>query len=197
MQYLNPQFLIQGLGFIGILAIIFAESGLFFGFFFPGDSLIFTAGLLAAHGYISIVALATLGSICAILGDNVGYAFGKKIGPKLFTKEDSIFLSKKYIAKSEKFFEKYGRKSILLARFVPVVRTFVPILAGVGNMEYKTFLSYNFIGGVLWVCGMAYGGYFFGKLIPNPDKYVLPVVIVIIILSLIPSAIEIIKARKS
>ncbi len=196
MKYLDPLFLIQTLGLVGTLAIIFAESGLFFGFFLPGDSLLFTAGLLASQGYINIWWLIIGGIICAILGDSVGYAFGKKVGPKLFTKEDSLLWNKKHIEKSKLFFEKYGKKAIIIARFMPVVRTFTPILAGVGLMNYKIFLTFNIIGGILWVSSMSLLGFFFGKLIPNPDKYILPIILLIIILSILPAVFEYIKSKR-
>jgi len=193
---LDPLTLIHSLGLIGIFAIIFAESGLFFGFFLPGDSLLFTAGILASQNYLSIWFLVIGATLCAILGDNVGYWFGKKIGPKLFTNEDSFFWNKKHIEKSHIFFQKYGKKSIILARFMPIVRTFTPILAGVGKMEYKTFITCNIIGGALWVSLMSLLGFFFGKLIPNPDRYILPIVLFIIVLSLLPAIVEFIKSKR-
>ena len=196
MQYLDPLFLINTLGLIGILLIIFAESGLFFGFFLPGDSLLFTAGLLASQNYLNIFYLLILGSIAAILGDSVGYAFGKKIGPKIFIKEDSFFFNKKYIEKSKLFFEKYGKKALILARFIPGVRTFTPIIAGVGSMPYKQFITYNIIGGAGWVIFMTCLGYFFGRLVPNPDKYILPIIILIALGSIMPGIIEYIKHKK-
>lgn len=196
MHYLDPKFLIETLGLIGIFAIIFAESGLFFGFFLPGDSLLFTAGLLVSQDILPLYPLIIGCAIFAIIGDSVGYAFGKKIGPRIFTKEDSFFWNKNHIEKSHKFFEKYGPKAIILARFMPIVRTFTPILAGVGTMEYKTFLRYNIIGGVCWVIGLVLFGYFFGKLIPNPDKYLLPVIGFIIIVSILPALREVINSRK-
>lgn len=196
MEFLDPKFIIETLGLIGIFAIIFAESGLFFGFFLPGDSLLFTAGLLVSQDLLSLYPLLIGSIICAILGDSVGYAFGRKIGPKIFTKEDSLIWNKNHIEKSHKFFEKYGRKSIILARFMPIVRTFTPILAGVGTMEYKTFLRYNIIGGLLWVLGLTLLGFFFGKIIPDPDKYLLPVIILIVIVSILPGVIEFIKNKK-
>lgn len=196
MHYLDPKFLIETLGLIGIFSIIFAESGLFFGFFLPGDSLLFTAGLLVSQDILPLYPLLIGGTIFAILGDNVGYAFGKKVGPKIFTKEHSLLWNKSHIDKSQKFFEKYGSKAIILARFMPIVRTFTPILAGVGSMEYKTFLRYNIVGGMTWVCGLTLFGYFFGKIIPDPDKYLLPVIILIIIISIIPGIIEFIKSKK-
>lgn len=196
MEYLDPKFLIETLGLVGIISIIFAESGLFFGFFLPGDSLLFTAGLLASQGILPLWPLVLLSILAAILGDSVGYAFGKRIGPKIFNKEHSFFWNKDHIHKSKLFFEKYGKKAIILARFMPIVRTFTPILAGVGNMEYRTFVRYNILGGILWVTLMIFGGFFFAKVIPNPDRYLLPVILVIIIISVIPALKEYLKARK-
>ena len=193
---LDPKFIIETLGIIGIVSIIFAESGLFFGFFLPGDSLLFTAGLLASQHILSLSPILIFCSIAAIIGDSIGYAFGKKIGPKIFKKEDSFFFNKKHVEKSHAFFEKYGKKSIILARFMPIVRTFTPILAGVGSMEYKTFIRYNVVGGILWVFGMTMLGYFFGRIIPNPDTYLLPVIIAIVIISILPALKEIINNKK-
>ncbi len=196
MSYLDPKFLIETLGLVGILAIVFAESGLFFGFFLPGDSLLFTAGLLVSQDILPLYPLLIGGTIFAILGDNVGYAFGKRVGPKIFTKEDSFIWNRAHIDKSHKFFEKYGKKAIILARFMPIVRTFTPILAGVGAMDYRTFLRYNIVGGILWVFALTLLGYFFGKIIPNPDTYLLPVIIAIVIISIFPALREIINNKK-
>jgi membrane-associated protein len=193
---LDPKFIIETLGLIGVVLITFAESGLFFGFFLPGDSLLFTAGLLASQHILSLYPILILCTFAAIIGDTVGYIFGKKVGPKIFTKEDSIFFNKKHVQKSHEFFTKYGKKSIILARFMPIVRTFTPILAGVGSMDYKTFIRYNVFGGILWVFGITLLGYFFGKIIPNPDTYLLPVIIGIVIISVLPVLKEIISNRK-
>ncbi|MHB0865630.1 MAG: DedA family protein [Minisyncoccota bacterium] len=187
--------LIKAASYLGIFAIVFAESGLFFGFFLPGDSLLFTAGLLASQGFLNIALVLLVTVIAAISGDNVGYAFGRHVGPRIFTKEDSLFFHKKYVKKAETFFEKYGGKTLILARFMPGVRTFVPIVAGVGNMRYKTFLTYNIIGGVLWTLVVTLLGYFLGKVVPDIDKYLLPIIGGIIILSVVPSAISILRAR--
>jgi len=147
---LDLPMLIKAIGYFGIFFIIFAESGLFFGFFLPGDSLLFTAGLLASQGYFDIAILILLTTLGAILGDQIGYLFGKKVGPKIFNYDESLLFKKKYITDAENFYQKHGKKTIILARFVPIVRTFVPILAGVGKMHYRTFFSYNIIGGILW-----------------------------------------------
>ena len=191
----NSTLILKTLGVAGLLAIIFAESGLFFGFFLPGDSLIFTAGLLASQGIIPFWITLPGVIIAAILGDSVGYAFGKKIGHKIFTKEDSWFFNKKYAERAATFFEEKGGQSIVLARFIPIIRTFTPIMAGVGQMEYKKFIMYNSLGGFLWAGGALTLGYFLGNTIPNIDHYILPIVIIIIIVSFIPGLREILKSR--
>jgi membrane-associated protein len=188
--------LINTAGYIGIFAIIFAESGLFIGFFLPGDSLLFTAGFLASQSFFNIYILAALSFIGAVTGDSVGYSFGKRVGKKIFNKEDSLFFNKKNILKAQQFYEKYGSKTIVIARFVPIVRTFAPIVAGVGDMHYKTFISYNLIGGALWTLGMTFGGYFLGSIVPDVDKYLLPIIALIIILSILPTIREVIIARR-
>ncbi len=196
MHFLDPIFIIKTLGLIGVTFIIFAESGLFFGFFLPGDSLLFTAGLFASQGYFNIVWLLVLAFVAAVVGDNVGYWFGKRIGPHLFKKERSFFFRPEYVEKTKIFYEKYGKKTVILARFLPIVRTFAPILAGVGAMEYKTFFSYNIIGGAVWTGGVTLLGYILGSLVPNIEHYLLPIIIGIIILSFLPSIIEVLKARR-
>jgi len=197
LQYLtDPKIIIQTVGLIGVISIIFLETGVFFGFFFPGDSLLFTAGFFASSGYLPLSWLLIGTFLAAILGDSFGYAFGRRVGPTLFSKEDSIFFNKKHIVKAEQFYEKHGKKTIILARFMPIVRTFAPIVAGIGNMNYKTFLSYNVIGGLIWTELMIWLGYGLGSLIPNPDKYVIPVVIVIIVVSIIPGLREAWKVAK-
>lgn len=197
--FTDPKIIIQTLGLLGVIAIIFLETGAFFGFFFPGDSLLFTAGFLvsqdffSANTYVSLTILLIGTFVAAVIGDSVGYAFGKKVGPSIFSKEDSLFFNKKHILKAEDFYKKYGKKTIILARFVPIVRTFAPIVAGIGKMEYKTFISFNIIGGFLWTWVMIWLGFGLGSLIPNPDKYVLPIVIVIIIVSFLPAIREVWK----
>lgn len=196
LNMLDPMTIIKTAGLIGVLCIIFAESGLFFGFFLPGDSLLFTAGFLASQNYLDINILVWGSFICAILGDSVGYWFGNKVGPKIFNKEDSIFFHKKHIERAQNFYNKYGNKTIFLARFVPVVRTFAPIVAGVGQMKYTNFITYNIIGGFVWSFGMIYSGYFLGKIIPGVDKYILPLVLFIIVVSILPIVFEVLKSRR-
>lgn len=189
--------IIQTIGHIGVIAIVFAESGLFFGFFLPGDSLLFTAGLLAAQGYLSLPILLVGTFIAAVLGDNVGYAFGQKIGPKIFNKEESVLFSRQRVRDANIFFEKYGPMALVLARFTPGVRTFTPIMAGVGHMQYSVFMRYNLLGGFLWSIGMTLLGYFLGSVIPDPDKYLLPIAIIIVATSLVPIGKEWYKNRQA
>lgn len=182
-------------GLIGIFAIVFIETGFFIGFFLPGDSLLFTAGLLASQDYLPIAGLLIGVCVAAILGDNVGYFFGKRVGPALFTKDDSLFFNRKNVARAQHFYERYGARTIILARFIPIVRTFAPIVAGIGNMDYRTFLRNNILGGLLWGVSLIGLGYGFGSIIPDPDRYLLPAIGVIIILSTLPALREIFKKR--
>jgi len=185
--------LVQAVGYIGLFAIIFAESGLFFGFFLPGDSLLFTAGLLAASGLFNFYILAIILAIAAISGDSVGYWFGKKVGSKIFNREDSFFFHKKHIERTHNFYEKYGTKTIVIARFIPIVRTFAPILAGVGGMNYKIFLKYNIFGGLLWSVGILFLGYYLGTKIPNIENYLTLIIVAIIVVSFLPIIFELIR----
>ncbi|MDE2001833.1 MAG: VTT domain-containing protein [Patescibacteria group bacterium] len=186
-------FLIKTFGYLGLFSVIFAESGLFIGFFFPGDSLLFTAGFLASQGVLHIGVLMALMVAAAIAGDSFGYAFGRKIGPLIFTREDSFFFHKDNLERARVFYETYGKKTIILARFMPGVRTFAPILAGVGTMEYGTFLSFNAIGGLVWGAGLPWLGYYLGSSIPNIDRYLIPIVLAIIVLSIAPTAVHILR----
>lgn len=185
--------LITTVGYLGLFAIVFAESGLFIGFFLPGDSLLFTAGFLASQGFFHIMPLTFLCVVAAVVGDNVGYAFGKRVGHRIFKREDSIIFHKKHLARAEEFYKKYGGKAVVLARFMPVVRTCAPILAGVGNMRYSTFFFYNIAGGLLWGAGITIGGYYLGSIVPDPDKYLLPIIAAIIVISFLPPVIHILK----
>lgn len=187
--------LIKAAGYLGLFGIIFSESGLFFGFFLPGDSLLFTAGFLASKGFLNIYLLVGLTFIGAVMGDNTGYWFGKKTGPKIFNKDDSFLFHKDHVTKAEKFFKKYGPKTIIFARFVPIVRTFAPILAGVGKMHYQTFFFYNLVGGFLWTAGLSFLGYFLGQLVPSIDKYLLPIIGLIILISIAPNIYQILKIK--
>jgi len=187
--------LVQWGGYLGVAAIIFAESGLFFGFFLPGDSLLFTAGFLASQGYLNFWLLAPLLFIAAAAGDSVGYAFGYRVGPSLFLRPDSRFFRHEHLIRTQKFFEKYGARAVVLARFMPVVRTFTPILAGVGKMRYASFLTYNLAGAGLWAVGITGIGYFLGSAVPGIDRYLFPIIIAIIIISILPSCYEYVKRK--
>ncbi|MEO6157072.1 MAG: VTT domain-containing protein [Ilumatobacteraceae bacterium] len=188
-------------GLIVLALIVFAESGLLVGFFLPGDSLLFFAGFLAsdAGGHVlpgGLPAVAAVAVVAAIVGDQVGYLFGHKIGPALFNRPRSRLFNPEHVAKAEHFFDKYGSKTILLARFVPVVRTFAPIVAGVGKMKYHTFVTYNVIGGLLWGAGITTLGYFLGKI--NFIKHNIEVAaIVVVAISLAPVVIEYIRHRRN
>ena len=196
------QELIKWAGPIGVAAIVFAESGLLIGFFLPGDSLLFTSGLLVQIGVmpINIHLLVLILFLAAVLGDNVGYTFGRRVGRKLFDRENSRVFRKDHLIKAEAFYEKYGSKTIIMARFIPVVRTFAPIVAGTANMHYKTFVSYNIIGGLLWAAGLTYLGYFLGDVFTNRlgldiDQVILPAVAIIILISVMPPAYHILKDK--
>jgi len=195
-EILRTVFYTAGIGYIIIFAIIFAESGLLIGFFLPGDSLLFTAGLLASQGIISLWILILVVIAGAISGDSVGYWFGQKVGPMIFKREDSRLFKKENLIRAEKFYKKHGAKTIILARFIPFIRTFAPIVAGVGSMKYKTFLIYNIIGGIAWAVSVPIAGYYLFRYIPSIDKYLLPILVVIIIISAIPAILELIKSRR-
>jgi len=199
--------LIIGFGIFAVLIVIFAESGLLIGFFLPGDSLLFTAGALYAAGVlpnnvpISIHLFVFLLFIAAVAGDSVGYWFGRKAGPRIFKKPDAKIFKQVHIQNAQNFYEKHGGKTIIMARFVPIVRTFAPVVAGVAKMEYKRFLSFNLIGGFLWTFGITYLGYFAGRALiaagVDIDSVILPLVFVIVFLSVLPPAIHILKDKKN
>ncbi len=188
--------LIKTVGLIGLFLIVFAETGLFLGFFFPGDSLLFVAGLLAAQGLFSPEALIITIAVAAITGNMAGYWFGEKVGPKLFDREDSLLFRKQHVYRAQAFYEEHGAKTIALARFIPIVRTFAPIVAGVAKMRYRTFLAYNILGGLVWTAGLVLAGYLFGNLISDVDRYLLPVILAIIIVSFMPAVWHIVKERR-
>lgn len=185
-----------------VAAIIFAESGLLIGFFLPGDSILFTAGFLISVGLLNfdIHLFVVLVFIAAVLGDGVGYIFGKRVGRKLFNRPNSLLFRQENIQKAEEFYKKHGGITVVLARFIPVIRTFVPIVAGVGKMSYRTFLTYNVIGALLWAAGITYVGYYVGALLHKLgieiDTVLLPIVVLIIVLSVLPPAIHVLKDKK-
>jgi membrane-associated protein len=184
--------LIRTVGYLGIIGIIFAESGLFFGFFLPGDSLLLTAGLLAFRGELSLPILLLALPPAAVLGDNVGYWFGKKAGPPIFSRDNSLLFRRKNLLAAKAFYEKHGGKTIILARFMPFIRTFAPIVAGAAEMQYSRFFSFNIIGGVLWAVGVILAGYFLGQFIPPDvlDRYFLLILLAVIIISALPAMIH-------
>jgi membrane-associated protein len=195
---LNPRDLLESFGpwaTIGLFLIIFAETGLLIGFFLPGDSLLFTAGILASQGNLAVIALGCF--LAAVIGDQVGYTIGQRAGPPLFRRPDSRFFKQRYVDRTKEFFDKHGPKTILLARFVPIVRTFAPVLAGVGEMNRRTFTTYNVIGGFVWGVGVTVAGYLLGEAIGSDiDKYLLPIIAVIIVLSILPPVIEMLRERR-
>jgi len=198
LDVLDPRSLIDTFGLIGILLIIFAESGLLIGFFLPGDSLLFTAGLLVSQDVlnVSLPVLLVGCFVAAVVGDQVGYMFGNRVGPALFRRPDSRIFKQHYVEQSRSFFERHGARTIVIARFVPIVRTFAPILAGVGDMPYRTFVTFNVLGGLLWAVGVTTLGYFLGEAIPSVDKYLLPIIGLIVVLSVLPALLEIRRNRR-
>ena len=188
--------LIRWGGYLILVAIVFTETGLLVGFFLPGDSLLITAGLVAAAGGLNIWWLNVLLAVAAVTGDSVGYAIGARIGPRLFTREKSLLFNPAHVERTRRFYARHGAKTIVIARFVPIIRTFAPVVAGVGTMEYRRFLVYNVAGGVGWVTGMTWAGYLLGRAIPNIGEYVHIVVVIVIVLSVIPIVVEIVRERR-
>jgi membrane-associated protein len=198
MSFLSPQWLISTFGLIGILVLVFAESGLLIGFFLPGDSLLFTAGLLIAGGTLLHVPLwlaCLLITLAAFAGDQFGYFFGRRFGPALFRRPDSRLFKQENLTRAQRFFERYGARSIVLARFVPIVRTFTPIVAGASRMHYRTFVVFNLIGGALWGCGVTILGYFLGQ-VAFVRSHIELILIGIVAVSFIPLGIELLRARR-
>jgi membrane-associated protein len=197
-QWLDPDYLIQTFGLIGILTIVFAESGLLIGFFLPGDSLLFTTGLLVTSDkylHYPLWLVCVLVVFAAVLGDQVGYLFGRKVGPTLFRRPDSRLFKQENVEKAHEFFERHGPKSLVLARFVPIVRTFTPIIAGVSRMNYRQFLTYNVIGGTLWGAGVTVLGALLGK-IDFVNQHIELILILIVLISVVPIVIEYRRAKR-
>jgi len=192
------QFLIT-VGYIGIFAIIFAESGLLIGFFLPGDSLLFTAGFLASlpDAQFSLPVLLAGCFLAAVIGDSVGYAFGRRVGRRLFLRENSLFFNQRNLERAEIFYKRHGGKAIVLARFMPVIRTFAPIVAGIGAMEYRHFVAFNILGGFLWAVGLVAAGFYLGSAIPDVDRYLLPIIALIVLISVLPALVHLIRGHKS
>jgi membrane-associated protein len=180
--------LIETVGYVGIFLIIFAETGLLIGFFLPGDSLLFTAGFLASQDILNIWILVPICVIAAIVGDSVGYSLGKRYGRNYFNKPESRLFKPKNLLLAEQFFEKHGGRAIILARFIPFARTFVPVIAGISHMTYRYFVFYNVAGALLWGAGLTLVGFFLGHAIPSVDHYLLPAIALILFVSVLPTA---------
>ena len=194
---LDPIAMVKTGSYLGLAIIIFAESGILLGIFFPGDSLLFAAGLLSAAGFLSFGPLVLIVVVAAIVGDSVGYWFGANVGVNFFKRKDSFFFKQEYLKRTELFYQKYGGRAVVLARFVPIVRTLAPILAGIGSMSYSTFLRYNILGGLLWGAGMLSLGYFLGSIIPNSEHYILPISLVIIVVSFLPILLILLRGKRA
>jgi membrane-associated protein len=193
---MDPKNLIETFGTIGLLLIIFAESGLLLGLVFPGDSLLFTAGLLASQGKLNVIVVIGGCFVAAVAGSEVGYFLGRRFGPGLFSKPDSRIFKHEYVDRSRDFFERHGAKTIVIARFVPFVRTLAPMLAGIGEMPRQTFFTFNVVGALLWAVGVSIAGYFLGSTVPDIDRYLLPIIGLIIVVSLLPPGIELLRHRR-
>lgn len=201
MSWLDPTHLINTFGVLGLVVIIFAESGLFFGFFLPGDSLLVTAGLLASTNkpgdvHLNIVLVVIGAAAAAVAGDQVGYIFGHNVGRSLFSRPKSRFFRPEYLNRAHEYLEERGARMIVLARFVPAVRTFTPIVAGASEMRYRVFMPFNVLGGVLWGCGLPLAGYVLGSRVAHIDRYLLPIIVVVIAVSFIPVVLELLRARR-
>ena len=183
-------------GYSVITGIIFAETGLFFGFFLPGDSILFPAGLLASQGYLNIYVLCSLVFVASVGGNLVGYGFGKQFGKRLFYSSESVFFHKDHILRAKKFYDKHGGKTIILARFLPIIRTFGPIIAGISEMNLSKFILYSAIGGAAWAIGLPVAGFYLGKFIPDVDKFLLPIILLVIFLSILPALIELVRTKE-
>jgi membrane-associated protein len=191
----DVQGLIQWGGTLLICVIVFVETGLFVGFFLPGDSLLVTAGIVAVTGVLDLASLLVAASLCAFAGDQVGYWIGRRAGAALYKREDSLIFKKRHLEKARLFYEKYGGKTVVLARFVPIVRTFAPPVAGAAHMSYRRYVLYSILGVFLWVWGMILVGYFLGSAIPNVDKHIHIVIAAVVFLSFLPAVFEAIRHR--
>jgi membrane-associated protein len=180
-----------------VCTIVFVETGLFVGFFLPGDSLLVSAGIFAAMGHLSLPWLLVAASACAVAGDQAGYWIGRRAGQALYRREDSFFFRRQHLQRAHDFYEKYGGKTIVLARFVPIVRTFAPAVAGAANMNYRRFVTYNVAGGILWVWSMLLIGYSLSSVIPNIDQHIELVIVIVVFLSILPAVIEVLRNRRS
>ena len=195
MSFLNVNDIIQSGGLFVLAVIVYAEVGLLLGFFLPGDTLLIAAGIYAHQGHLSIVAVIVVVAVAAILGDNTGYFIGRKLGPRLFYKPDGVIFNKKHIDTAEKFYEKYGAKTLLISHFLPIIRTFQPVLAGAAHMPYKKFLTFNIIGDLFWAISVPLLGYYVGSRIPNIDKYIMLVLLFAILASVGPALYHLVKLK--
>jgi membrane-associated protein len=189
--------LVRWAGLIGLTAIVFSETGLLVGVFLPGDSLLVTAGLLAARGYLNVYTLVPALMAAAICGNSLGYFIGRTTGPRIFNRENSLFFNKKHAIRAHEFYARHGRKTIVLAQFMPVIRTFSPVIAGVGGMEYTTFIAFNIIGAIVWVGSMVSIGYFLGTYIPGIDQHIEIVVVIVVFISLLPAIIGSYRSKRA
>lgn len=196
-QLRDVQGLILAVGYVGVTAIIFAETGLLIGFFLPGDSLMVSAGLLGSQGLLDVWLLGALLTVAAVVGDQVGYLVGKASGPRLFTRENSLLFNRKHLIRAHEFYERHGGKTIVIARFMPIIRTFAPVVAGMGTMRYSRFVAYNVVGGVAWVWSMLLLGYFLGRYVPGIAQHIELVIVAIVCLSILPAIIARLRARSS
>ena len=205
MQFLSDFFdrlrdlpaLVQWAGYVGLTLIIFAETGLLIGFFLPGDSLLVTAGLLASQPDfgLNVWILGGILNVAAIVGNSTGYQIGKAAGPRIFTREDSLLFNKKHLLRAHAFYEKHGGKTIILAQFMPIVRTFVPVVAGVGAMSYRSFIMYNVVGAILWIWSMLLTGYILGRTLPGAAQHIEKIILLVIFLSILPGIISWLRER--
>jgi len=194
-QLYDVEGIIRWGGLLMLVVIVFAETGLMIGFFLPGDSLLVTAGVFCAAGHLQLWTLLTAVTAAAIAGDQVGYWIGYRAGPLLFRREDSLFFKRRHLMRAHAFYERHGGKTIILARFMPIIRTFAPVVAGVGEMQYRRFVSFNVVGGFLWVWSMALLGFSLGHTIPDIDRHIHLVILVVVFLSILPGIIELIRSR--
>lgn len=186
----DVEFLVRTGGLLVLVIIVFTETGLLLGFFLPGDSLLVTAGIFAARGDLDLITLNTSLSLAAIAGDTVGYGIGARTGPRIFTREDSLFFNRKHLISAKEFYDRHGGFTIVVARFMPIIRTFAPVVAGVGAMGYRKFVAYNIFGGIFWVMTTTLAGYFLGTLVPNIQERIHVVIAIVIVLSLLPAIIK-------
>ena len=195
-QIYDVEGIIRWGGMLMLTGIVFAETGLLAGFFLPGDSLLVTAGVFAAAGHLDIRSVLTLVPAAAIVGDQLGYYIGYRTGPRIFRREDSLLFKRAHLIRARNFYEKHGGKTVILARFMPIIRTFAPVVAGVAQMRYRRYVSYSLVGGMLWVWSMTLLGYSLGRVVPDIDRHIHLVIAVVIFLSMLPGIIEYLRSRR-